>query len=78
MSLVFTCRVCKTDRVRENGGEKMTKKKNLSAMSIRDLLDLYKDPEIDDETHAEIHRIVQARKGSDYPVGLAAKLQGRL
>lgn len=47
-------------------------------MSIRDLLDLYKDPEIDDETHAEIHRIVQARKGSDYPVGLAAKLQGRL
>ena len=45
--------------------------KKLTEMSTSDLLALWETTE-DAEVRHEAHRIIQARKGKDYPVGLGA------
>lgn len=50
--------------------------KNLTSKSTSELLRMLRT-EIDDATASEIHRIVQSRKGKDFPVGLASLLNGR-
>ena len=54
----------------------MASKKSLDSLSTSELLRLWKESD-DPKVSAEAHRLVQARKGKNYPVALGSLFSGR-
>lgn len=65
-----------TDERKQQERKVMASKKSLDSLSTSELLRLWKESD-DPKVSAEAHRLVQARKGKNYPVALGSLFSGR-
>lgn len=64
------------ERKQQQERKVMASKKSLDSLSTGELLRLWKESD-DPKVSAEAHRLVQARKGKNYPVALGSLFSGR-